>query len=139
MSARHVSLCSPLNRRILEALEQMGPMHSYALADWMGVGRKTITTRDYLPALHAAGLIHIVRWMRAPELTDEYGMTRGPAVRIYAIGSGPDARRPKPFSAAENAQRQRARNPERFVRQRIARHGLRVVDPLLAALMGGAR
>ncbi len=137
MSGRPVSLSSPLNLRILAALRKHGPMHSYALAELVECSRKSLTTKDYLPALHAAKLIHIKRWIRAPELMEKegYGEGRGEPSRIYAIGEGEDAPRPRPHTNAENTKRQKRRNPERFTRQKIRRRGLASVDPILAALV----
>lgn len=138
MSRRQVTPESPLNQRIVAALQSRGPMHAYDLAPIVHATRKTLATRDYLPLLVRSGLIHIRSWARLRDLmlAGEIVATRGQPIAIYAAGPGKTPPKPRPYTDAENSRNQRQRNTGRAFRHRIKRHGLAAADPLLAALMG---
>ncbi|WP_371325143.1 hypothetical protein VX159_06410 [Dechloromonas sp. ZY10] len=87
-------------RRIEQVLTTQGAMGYRALASATGLSCSTLKNGGYLEALLVQRRIHIQAWQRSQ---------RGPMQAIYAIGDGPAAVPPAPFSAAEKSRRYRQR------------------------------
>lgn len=82
----------------------------YELADMSGLSIQT--TRHYCNTLHKAQVIHICDWRE-----DAKG---GKTLRVFAMGYGDDAKKPKPMSCKEACARYRARKKHEKLLQRMA-------------------
>jgi hypothetical protein len=80
---------SPGCARILEHLECKGPSPVHVLSG--AVHLTESTTRNYVKLLHQNGVIHIHDWIRKK---GNYG-------RVWAIGTGQDKERIRPYTNAE--------------------------------------
>lgn len=129
------------NEVLILKLLELRPMDITEVAVKLGIWERPARFR--LNALHAAGKIHIARYERFSD--------HGPAARMWALGPGVDASRPKPIP---HTQRQRARvarmrREDPFAYERLLerkrlmesiRSGRLVKrDPAAAALFGRAR
>ncbi|MEM5384159.1 transcriptional regulator [Paraburkholderia phymatum] len=96
----------------------IGPMESVELSAKTGISRRAVMAR--LNGLYEAGAVHIHAWVR-------FGQ-HGYWARVYALGSGKDARRPQAMSKTERDRkridRMRKEDPAayaaRLARRRIA-------------------
>jgi hypothetical protein len=125
---------------ILKLLE-LRPMDITEVAAKLGIWERPARFR--LNALHAAGKIHIDRYERFSP--------HGPAARIWALGPGVDAPRPKPIPNTkrqrDRVKRMRREDPsayERLLARKRLMEGIRSGrlvkrDPAAAALFGTAR
>jgi hypothetical protein len=129
------------NEVLILKLLELRPMDITEVAVKLGIWERPARFR--LKALHAAGKVHIDRYERFSP--------HGPAARMWALGPGVDAPRPKPIPQAQRQREllHRMRREDPFAYERLlARKRLmelirsgRLVkrDPAAAALFGGAR
>jgi hypothetical protein len=125
---------------ILKLLED-GPMDITEVAAKLGIWERPARFR--LNALHAAGKIHIARYERFSD--------RGVASRIWALGSGKDAPRPKPVDRNKRERmrmsRLRREDPAAYAQLLARKRAMEAIrtgrlvkrDPAATALFGDAR
>jgi hypothetical protein len=129
------------NEVLILKLLELRPMDITEVAAKLGIWERPARFR--LNALHAAGKIHIDRYERFSP--------HGPAARIWALGPGVDAPRPKPIPnnkrQCDRVKRMRREDPsayERLLARKRLMEGIRSGrlvkrDPAAAALFGTAR
>lgn len=106
--------------RLLEVIEQYGPIDYRQAAQLSGLSLNTVKNSCYLDALMTQGKIHISGWRRAHR--------NGPLRPEYKTGSGPNEPRPGALSSAEKSRiyrwrKQVAANAADFAAQFRARSG----------------
>ena len=92
---------TPVQRRIMLALDTIGDMDAHDLAEAACCSFKTLTGGQYLKRMVEDGLIRVAKYQRATR--------SGPAVPIYSVTPGPNAKRPRPYTDAEKAKRWKQR------------------------------
>lgn len=80
--------------RIVAALERHGPLSCREAARMAALSVNTVKNARYMEILVAQERVHIQAWRRN---------SRGPASPLFAAGTGRNAARPAPLSAAEQA------------------------------------
>jgi hypothetical protein len=87
-------------------LAEHGPMMSDALADLLGVKRRSVNRAlaSMIAQPPAERPVRVLRWDRV-----ERGLYGAVPVPVYAAGAGPNRTKPKPKTAAEKAREYRAR------------------------------
>lgn len=88
-------------RRIVEVLEEFGPMSYREVAEVGGMSKNTIKNARYMDVLINQRKVHISDWRRS---------SSGPVTAIYMAGPGRNAAKPKPLSHAERVARWRIRS-----------------------------
>jgi hypothetical protein len=101
------------------------PIDAETIAERAHIGVRTFTG-TYQQLLLPAGLIHIADWRRN---------VRGPAIPLFAAGTGVTPPKPGALSDAEVSRRWKERTGYNELRN-LNRKLVRPVDPILAALMG---
>lgn len=82
----------------------------YELSDMSGLSIQTV--RHYCNVLHKARVIHVCDWRE-----DAKG---GKTLRVFSMGYGDDAKKPKPMSSRDACARYRARKKHERLLQRMA-------------------
>lgn len=111
---------TPVMRRILAALDKHGDMDARDLAEAACCSHETLTGGGYLLHMIWCGAIRVIKYQR------QLGSS-GPAIPIYSSTPGPNAKRPRPLTAAQKCKRWRKRSKYRspeYQASQQARHSL---------------
>lgn len=111
---------------IFAVLAEHGPLHSAAIAEILGMDKRTVASS--LRISHERRLLHISGWKRS------FG-TKGRWGAIYSLGQGQDRKPPQVDSHKQANERYREKYREVLRRRINAKRG-RPVDPWLS-LLGG--
>lgn len=136
-----VHITSPINQRLLAAIEAHPDITAHELAEVACCSYRTLRKAAYLLALRQAGLIHVGRWTRSGVTVGDGSRRSGPPVEHYRIGPGPDAPRPRPISKAARCKLWRKTPAGRayYARMLTRRFGIGAIDPVLAAMTSTTR
>lgn len=91
---------TPVQKRILSALEKHGDMMVDEIAEAACCSVETLTGGGYMRKLVQMELVRVARWVRS---------STGPAAPVYSIKPGKSAERPRPYTDAEKSRRWRRR------------------------------
>lgn len=124
-SPRAVRLIHRIKQEFLKSPEDL---EVYQLAEALHMSRRNIN--QYVQYLLLTEQIHIGSWRSR----DSWG-----PVKRYRLGPGRDAPRPRPRTSAELSARHRQKNPDRSVKDMMAKrleHLKPRRDPIVSALFG---
>lgn len=93
---------TPVQKRILLALDKHGDMEADEIAEIACCSYETLTAGCYMRNLVNAGLVRVAKYRRA--------LQSGPAVPVYSVTPGVNAKRPKPYTDAEKCRRWRKKS-----------------------------